>query len=74
MPILRNAFDLPMLDLTSDQVSTTVCIAAIGPTTAAFLQETLHLRVNVVPPKPTPEELAGAINAAECDQLPRTPL
>lgn len=38
-------------------------IAAIGPTTANFLRDTLGMQVHVVAKKPTPEELASAIVA-----------
>ncbi|KAI5991248.1 hypothetical protein EDD15DRAFT_2369182 [Pisolithus albus] len=38
-----------------------VKVAAIGPTTASALRDELGLRVDVVAPKPTPAELAGAI-------------
>ncbi|KIJ64321.1 hypothetical protein HYDPIDRAFT_90635 [Hydnomerulius pinastri MD-312] len=40
-------------------------IAAIGPTTATFLQDTLKLPVNVVASKPTPDELVSAIFAVD---------
>jgi uroporphyrinogen-III synthase len=66
-PILRNVFDLPMLDAPTSQVPPIVRLAAIGPTTSAFLKDRLKMRVDVVAPKPTPVELAGAINAAEID-------
>ncbi|TCD68562.1 hypothetical protein EIP91_010487 [Steccherinum ochraceum] len=36
-------------------------LAAIGPTTSAFLRDNLNLVVDVISPKPTPEALAEAI-------------
>lgn len=41
----------------------TAKIAAIGPTTASFLQDQYKLRVHAVAAKPTPEDLANAIVA-----------
>lgn len=38
-------------------------IAAIGPTTSTFLHDSLNLRVDVISPKPTPEDLVTAIVA-----------
>ncbi|KAG7447043.1 tetrapyrrole biosynthesis, uroporphyrinogen III synthase [Guyanagaster necrorhizus] len=38
-----------------------VKIAAIGPTTGTFLRETVKLRVDAVPAKPSPEELVRVI-------------
>lgn len=38
-------------------------VAAIGPTTASFLWDTLKVRVDVVPPKPTPDALCSAVVA-----------
>ncbi|PBK80572.1 hypothetical protein ARMGADRAFT_1092137 [Armillaria gallica] len=40
-------------------------IAAIGPTTATFLHETLGLRVDAIPVKPLPEEFLRAIVDAD---------
>ncbi|KAK0496489.1 tetrapyrrole biosynthesis, uroporphyrinogen III synthase [Armillaria luteobubalina] len=54
LPFLKEQFDLD-----------SVKIAVIGPTTATFLRETLGLRVDAIPTKPSPEELMKAIlNAA----------
>ncbi|PBK63412.1 tetrapyrrole biosynthesis, uroporphyrinogen III synthase [Armillaria solidipes] len=50
LPFLKEQFDLE-----------SVKIAAIGPTTAAFLHETLGLRVDAIPTKPSSEELLRAI-------------
>ncbi|KAK0204209.1 tetrapyrrole biosynthesis, uroporphyrinogen III synthase [Desarmillaria ectypa] len=50
LPFLNEQFDLD-----------SVKIAVIGPTTATFLHETLKLRVDAVPAKPSPEELLRAI-------------
>ncbi|KAG8215429.1 tetrapyrrole biosynthesis, uroporphyrinogen III synthase [Butyriboletus roseoflavus] len=38
-------------------------VAVIGPTTASFLRDTLNVRVDVVPPKPTPDALCSAVVA-----------
>ncbi|PBK70585.1 tetrapyrrole biosynthesis, uroporphyrinogen III synthase [Armillaria solidipes] len=50
LPFLKEQFDLD-----------SVKIAAIGPTTATFLRETLGLRVDSILTKPLPEELLGPI-------------
>jgi len=44
---------------------TKVELAAIGPTTLAFLSDTLQLRVAVCPSKPAAGELAAAIHSYE---------
>ncbi|KAH0834148.1 beta-glucan synthesis-associated protein-domain-containing protein [Lanmaoa asiatica] len=38
-------------------------VAVIGPTTASFLRDTLKMRVDVVAPKPTADELCSAVVA-----------
>ena len=38
-------------------------VAAIGPTTATFLRDTLAVRVDVVAPRPTPDALCNAVAA-----------
>ncbi len=54
LPSLREQFDLD-----------TVNVAAIGPTTATFLRETLGLRVDAIPSKPSAEELLRVIVDAD---------
>ncbi|KAK0192074.1 tetrapyrrole biosynthesis, uroporphyrinogen III synthase [Armillaria mellea] len=54
LPSLKEQFDLD-----------SVKIAVIGPTTATFLRETLGLRVDAIPTKPSPEELLRAIVDAD---------
>ncbi|KII83671.1 hypothetical protein PLICRDRAFT_119223 [Plicaturopsis crispa FD-325 SS-3] len=63
-PFLRDIFDLPS---PAEALRDTVKIAAIGPTTAQFLRDKLDLRVDVVPPKPTPEDLSNAIASHDRD-------
>jgi len=60
-PILKKHFKLPGLDDDHSSHNQHVHLAAIGPTTYAFLRESLRLSVDVTPPKPTPEALAGAM-------------
>ncbi|KAI0092390.1 tetrapyrrole biosynthesis, uroporphyrinogen III synthase [Irpex rosettiformis] len=57
-PVLRNRFEIP--DPNSQLFATK--IAAIGPTTSIFLRDELHLRVDVLSPKPNPESLALSIH------------
>ena len=59
-PILHKFFSLPKVEPISASLPT-ARIAAIGPTTASFLSETLQLLVDVVPSKPSPEELSKDI-------------
>ncbi|KAK0449618.1 tetrapyrrole biosynthesis, uroporphyrinogen III synthase [Desarmillaria tabescens] len=54
LPFLKEHFDID-----------SVKIAVIGPTTATFLRETLKLRVDAVPAKPSPEELLKTIVDAD---------
>ncbi|SJL16202.1 uncharacterized protein ARMOST_19721 [Armillaria ostoyae] len=49
LPLLKDQFDLDPVKI------------AIGPTTATFLRETLGLRVDAIPTKPSAEELLRAI-------------
>lgn len=58
-PILRQHFEIP----SSDSSSFAVRVAAIGPTTHDFLKDKLHMRVDVVAPKPSPDALAASIRA-----------
>jgi uroporphyrinogen-III synthase len=62
IPVLGNTFRLPAFSSSKDdQESAAVQFGAIGPTTATFLREQLHFRVDVVSPKPNAEDLAAAI-------------
>jgi len=64
-PILRQSFDLPVLESPESQSITNVELAAIGPTTFTFLGDNLKLRVAVCSPEPTAEALANAIKSFE---------
>jgi uroporphyrinogen-III synthase len=65
-PILREHLSIPGSD--SDKFS--VKIAAIGSTTSAFLREELHVRVDAVPPKPSPDALVGSIRDFDASLSP----
>ncbi|KAK0442098.1 tetrapyrrole biosynthesis, uroporphyrinogen III synthase [Armillaria borealis] len=58
LPFLKEQFDLD-----------SVKIAAIGPTTATFLRETLRIRVDAIPTKPSAEELLRVIVDADASSL-----
>ncbi|KIP06765.1 hypothetical protein PHLGIDRAFT_30350 [Phlebiopsis gigantea 11061_1 CR5-6] len=58
-PTLRKYFEVPDAHSTSYATK----IAAIGPTTHDFLKDKLHIRVDVVAPKPSPDALVGVIHA-----------
>ncbi|KAH9942853.1 tetrapyrrole biosynthesis, uroporphyrinogen III synthase [Amylocystis lapponica] len=58
-PLLRHHFILPTVSDTS--LSTAANVAAIGPTTSAFLLETLRLRVDVTASKPSADSLVSAV-------------
>jgi uroporphyrinogen-III synthase len=65
-PILRNHFILPAVNSSTEycaQLSEQhhVKIAAIGPTTESFLQQTLKLSVAVTARNPKADDLADAI-------------
>ncbi|KAJ4481004.1 tetrapyrrole biosynthesis, uroporphyrinogen III synthase [Lentinula aciculospora] len=47
-----------------------VRIAAIGPTTASFLRDKLHLHVDAIPAKPNPESLIEAMRVASSPASP----
>jgi uroporphyrinogen-III synthase len=64
-PLLRQSFDLPTLELPDSVPTNKVNLAAIGPTTYAFLGDNLKLRIAVCSPRPTPEALAAAIQTFE---------
>lgn len=55
------AFVTPMLSEMLDLDA--LRVAAIGPTTASFLRDTLKMRVDVVASKPTPDALCRAVVA-----------
>ncbi|KIK71454.1 hypothetical protein GYMLUDRAFT_235777 [Collybiopsis luxurians FD-317 M1] len=59
----QSATDSLSIQSGSDQLLPLARIAAIGPTTASFLHDTLHLHVDVVAPKPNPHSLVEAIRA-----------
>ncbi|KAJ3986976.1 tetrapyrrole biosynthesis uroporphyrinogen III synthase [Lentinula detonsa] len=65
-PYLQMHFRFRTID--TSQLSTDdrslVRIAAIGPTTASFLRDNLHLHVDAMPSKPNPESLSKVIQ--EC--------
>jgi uroporphyrinogen-III synthase len=64
-PILKNHFELRTsqspLSGTSELFQARV--AAIGPTTCAFLHDELHLEVDVTAQKPSPEDIVASITA-----------
>ncbi|KAH7882712.1 tetrapyrrole biosynthesis, uroporphyrinogen III synthase [Phlebopus sp. FC_14] len=63
-PVLRGVFHLHgREDSSQESEKPFIRVAVIGPTTASFLQETLGLLVDVVPAKPTPDDLVIAIIA-----------
>lgn len=57
-PVLREVFD-----------ERTLKVAAIGPTTASFLRDTMQVGVDVVPSKPMPDVLCSAIVAFDVDDF-----
>ncbi|EEB96503.1 hypothetical protein MPER_04353, partial [Moniliophthora perniciosa FA553] len=63
LPFIQEHFELP--EETSNKSSNgskpVARVAAIGPTTDTYLRETLHLRVDAMAAKPTPEDLVSAI-------------
>jgi uroporphyrinogen-III synthase len=64
-PTLRKYFHLIQNTTTSTEPTCnllTARIAAIGPTTNSFLEEELHLHVDVVAQKPTPEALFFSVD------------
>ncbi|KLO10585.1 tetrapyrrole biosynthesis, uroporphyrinogen III synthase [Schizopora paradoxa] len=70
MPALREQFRLESTSAPDSPTSTkskkkipAAKIAAIGPTTASHLKDTLSLHVDAVAAKPTPAELASAITS-----------
>ncbi|KAF8637108.1 hypothetical protein AX17_003012 [Amanita inopinata Kibby_2008] len=68
-PILEDHFTLPRIGDNSPHSASSVRLptrlAAIGPTTLNFLQDTLHLRVDATASKPRPEDLLSAIGEAD---------
>ncbi|KAJ7608129.1 tetrapyrrole biosynthesis, uroporphyrinogen III synthase [Mycena polygramma] len=63
VPFLRQQFDFRPADAITSLAKRAARIASIGPTTSTFLQEKLNISVDVVAPKPTPEDLLQAISA-----------
>lgn len=63
-PILREHFPIPTMG--SESFSTK--IAAIGPTTQDFLKNRLQIRVDAVPPKPSPDALVSAMQAFDTEE------
>ncbi|CAA7262702.1 unnamed protein product [Cyclocybe aegerita] len=66
MPILRKYFYLEDESLESAGLLPSK-IAAIGPTTDAFLRDDLHLRVAAMAQRPTPEDLISVIKRQDDD-------
>ena len=63
--ILRNHFELrtSQSPLSASPELLQAKIAAIGPTTYSFLQDELHLEVDVTAQKPSPEDIVACITA-----------
>ncbi|KAI3612634.1 uroporphyrinogen-iii synthase [Moniliophthora roreri] len=63
LPFLQEHFELPeeTSNKSCDGSKPAARVAAIGPTTDTYLRETLHLRVDAMAAKPTPEDLVSAI-------------
>jgi len=61
LPTIRRHFDLASSSKSDESSRLLTRVAAIGPTTAAFLREREHLRVDVVPAQPRPLALAESI-------------
>ncbi|RPD53618.1 tetrapyrrole biosynthesis, uroporphyrinogen III synthase [Lentinus tigrinus ALCF2SS1-6] len=63
-PILSKHFDMPAAEKPDAQNAGTLRrarLAAIGPTTSAYLESELHLRVDVVAAQPNPDALVEGI-------------
>ncbi|KAF9508794.1 hypothetical protein BS47DRAFT_1365710 [Hydnum rufescens UP504] len=65
LPTIRRHFDLASSSESNESGRLFTRVAAIGPTTAAFLREREHLRVDVVPAQPRPLALAESIRGAD---------
>ncbi|KAI0655687.1 tetrapyrrole biosynthesis uroporphyrinogen III synthase [Cubamyces menziesii] len=65
-PTIEKHFDLPTAESASPK-DRRARIACIGPTTATFLRNELHIEVAVVAEKPTPEALGEGIAAWDRD-------
>ncbi|KAK7680760.1 hypothetical protein QCA50_016068 [Cerrena zonata] len=63
-PVLGDRFILPYLAEDGIQLQG-ARIAAIGPTTSTFLTDTLKLRVDAIPSKPSPEALVNAVYSVD---------
>ena len=66
-PILQQYFSLPILGAQGPVTTRSVELAAIGPTTYAFLGDNLRLRVAVCSPKPNADALAAAIKSYDTE-------
>ncbi|KAF8349213.1 tetrapyrrole biosynthesis, uroporphyrinogen III synthase [Amanita rubescens] len=64
-PILENYFSLPHIEASGSSNYPSAKIATIGPTTFAFVQETLRLHVAATASKPSPDDLLRAIQRVE---------
>ncbi|KAI0705998.1 tetrapyrrole biosynthesis uroporphyrinogen III synthase [Cerioporus squamosus] len=70
LPILRKQFDMPTTVKQDGENAGTLRrarLAAIGPTTSAYLESELQLRVDVVAAKPNPDALAQGIASWDGD-------
>ncbi|KAF7374977.1 Uroporphyrinogen-III synthase [Mycena sanguinolenta] len=65
-PFLRNHFDFRSADTTTPPARHNARVASIGPTTSAFLQDTLNIVVDAVASKPSADNLLQVIGA--CDE------
>ena len=66
-PIIESYFSLPRTEASNGGSSNRPLakIATIGPTTLAFVQDTLHLHVAATASKPSPNDLLSAIQRVE---------
>lgn len=64
IPHLSKHFNMP----SPDSSSFSARIAAIGPTTSDFLKNKLHIRIDAVAPKPSPDALAGVIHTFDDEE------
>ena len=63
LPTLRRHFSFYDTGDETSNPQPRVCIAAIGPTTASYLETAESLVVHVVPSNPKPRDLSGAISS-----------
>ncbi|KZT25046.1 tetrapyrrole biosynthesis uroporphyrinogen III synthase [Neolentinus lepideus HHB14362 ss-1] len=65
-PVLRKHFDIPQIDsVEAADGDRTARIASIGPMTTSHLRDELKICVHATAAKPTPDDLAAALNAVE---------